>query len=137
MIEELPEALDPAGSVPSATGKSNVIDAVQPGPTWVGEWSCEDPGFAGRKDSCKLLITERSGNRFKARALYAEGNWSLRANVEGTIQGDRIDYEEVGEGSWYFSSMGTILNDVIRIKFQDTGSVGNARYGSGEITLQK
>jgi Domain of Unknown Function (DUF1080) len=139
LIEELPDVPDRAGGAALEARKSNVADGLKAGSTWAGVWSYEDPGYLGRKQWFQLLVTERSDRHFKAEALYTrpESGWSLRANVEGTIQGERIEYQEVGKESWRFSSLGAISNGVIKLKFQGTGTGGNSRFGGGEITLQK
>jgi serine/threonine protein kinase len=119
------------------SARTKVADAFQARSTWEGAWTFEDPGYSGRRNLYKLIVTERSGNRFNAESVFYTDTSPIQSRVEGTIQGDRIEYEEVGEESFRFSSLGTLLDNEIKFKFQGTGTAGNARFGKGEITLQK
>jgi serine/threonine protein kinase len=119
------------------SANSKFADALQPGSVWEGTWTFEDPRYPGQRASYKFVITDRSGNRFKAESVFQMDTFSVRSNFEGTIQSDRIEYEEVGPEAYRFSSLGTIVGNKITSRFQGTGTAGNARYGKGEMTLQE
>jgi len=117
--------------------KKIVVDALQPGTAWEGTWTYEDPEYSGQRASYRLTISERSGDHFKAVSDYQYGTFSVRSNVEGTIQGDHIDYKEVGREKWRYSSLGTIVGNEINSRFQGTGAAGKARFGKGQMKLQE
>ena len=131
MIEEF----EGDGEQGNAKGPGAVqpADHLQLGSTWEGSWTFEDPGFAGQEGPYRFIVTERSGDRFKAESVFST---NFRGKVDGTIQGDRIEYEDTGEKPYHFSMTGTLHANQIKFRFQGTGSQGNARFGKGAVTLK-
>jgi len=132
MIEELQGDGEQGNT--KGPGTVQPADHLQPGSTWEGSWTFEDPGFAGREQPYRFVVTERSGDRFKAESVFSS---NIRAKVEGTIRGDRIEYEDTGEKPHHFSMTGTLQANQIKFRFQGTGGQGNARFGKGAVILQE
>jgi len=57
MIEELPADGDPGKTTRSHALQSD--DRLQPGSTWEGSLTFEDPGYAGQQHPYKFIVTER------------------------------------------------------------------------------
>lgn len=64
-------------------GSATIADSLQPGSTWKGGWTFEDPEFSGQNRSYKLVVTERSGDYFKVESFYADNESGTRTNVVG------------------------------------------------------
>jgi hypothetical protein len=126
LIQELP-----------GDGKQGMRPAnhLQPGSAWEGTWTFEDPGMAGEQHPYRFIVTERSGDRFKAESVF--GSAGVRGKVEGTIQGDQIEYEDTGEKPHHFSMTGRIQASQVKFRFQGAGGQGNPRFGKGQVTLQE
>ena len=112
-------------------------ESFQPGETWVGSWTLEQPNLHGEVWPYVLTVTERSGDRFGAAATLIDlGMREIHTSLSGTIHGKSINATEVGPDAYKVSIAGDLSGREIQWKFEGTGTLGKAHFGNGKLTYQ-
>ena len=131
--EDSARALMGTPPVPPA---ARIMDSLSLGSKWEGSWTFQDPGFAGKEANYSVTITERDGDGFRGKGVLSMPEREIEVALEGTVEGDRIEYIETGEKAYKFHINGEMHKNSIALRFQGTGRGGEPRFGTGEMSMQ-